>query len=143
MTTNRSRLVLSSGRTVSLESLKQWAVYAGLLEGLPTRQRNDAKLKRLVDEAKRQDGHPPFLVAPVQETISCDGRYPFGEPAKLPAFGCIARFHSFEPARDPSRDCSDLTVIWFQHDLAFPLAPDVEHAILTMNWDALACDREH
>jgi hypothetical protein len=140
---DRSRFTLSGGRIVGLQSLKQWAVYAGLLEGLPTRQMNDAELKHVVDEAERQDGHPPLLIIPVQEAISYEGRYPFGEPAKLPPVGCIARLHSHEPARDPSKDCSDLTVIWFQHDWAFPLDSNVEQAILAMNWNTLARDGEY
>jgi hypothetical protein len=143
VSTTRSPFKLSSGRTVSLWSLEQWAVYAGLLEGLPTRQTNDAEIKHAIDEATRRDGHAPFLIVPTQVPIPYQGRYPFGEPAKLPPVGCVARFHSFEPARDLSKDCSDLTVIWFQDDFAFPLAPDSERAILTMDWDALARDREY
>jgi hypothetical protein len=140
---DRSQFTLSDGRTVGLQSLKQWAVYAGILEGLPTRQFNDAELKRLVEEAEAQDRHPPFLIVPVQVPISYEGRYPFGEPAKLPPIACIARFHSYAPARDASKDCSDLTVIWFQQDFAFPLDGSVEQAILAMNWNALARDVEY
>jgi hypothetical protein len=140
VTSARSRFTLSNGRTIGLQSLKQWAVYAGLLEGLPTRQRNHAELKRLVEEVGRQDGRAPLLITPVQEPIEYEGRYPFGEPARLPSIGCIGRFHSHEPASDSSKDCSDLTIIWFQDDYAFPLSPEVERAIVTVDWDALARD---
>ena len=143
MTPPRSRFTLSSGRTISLESLRQWAVYAGLLEGLPTRQLNDAKLQRLVEDARRQDGHDPILITPVQRPIRYEGRYPFGEPAALPSIGCIGRFHSHEPARDPAKDCSDLTVIWFQDDYAFPLSGEAEQAIVAIDWTTLASDQEY
>ena len=143
MTISRASFTLSNGFTVRLESLEQWAVYAGLLEGLPTKQRNDAELKRLVDEAERRDGHPPFLIIPVQEPIRYEGRYPFGEPARLPSIGCIGRFHSLEPARDSSKDCSDLTIIWFQNDYAFPLDLETERAIAAVDWKTLARDGEY
>lgn len=42
---------LRSKRAITLESLKQWTVYSGLLEGYPTRERNDAEIQRLVADA--------------------------------------------------------------------------------------------
>ena len=143
VTTSHLKLTMSSGRVVALKSLKQWAAHAGLLEGLPTRQRNDAELARLVADARAQYGHEPVLITPTQRRIDYTGRYPFGEPAALPAVGCIARLHSHEPARDRSKDYSDLTVIWFQNDYAFPLDEEVERRILAIDWETIACDREH
>ena len=143
MTTRRNQFILSSGRSVLLESLEQWVVYAGLLEGLPTRERNDAELQRLVEEARRHDMHEPVLIPPVQQPIEHEGRYPFGEPAALPSIGCVGRFHSSTPARDESKDCSDLTIIWFQDDYAFPVSPDAERAIVAVEWDKLARDRDY
>lgn len=143
MRSGRSQFTLSNGRMVSLQSLEQWAVYAGLLEGLPTRERNDSELKHLVERVGRKDGHPPFLVAPAQTPIHREKRYPFGDPARLPSIGCIGRFHSFQPARDPSMDCSDLTIIWFQEDYAFPLSPEADLAIVGVDWDTLARDGEY
>lgn len=118
-------------------------MYAGLLEGLPTREHNDSEIKRLVEGASRQDGHAPFLIAPVQRPIQHRGRYPFGEPARLPSIACIGRLHSPRPARDPSKDYSDLTILWFQEDYAFPLSPEAEGAILSVDWEGLAGDGEY
>ena len=92
MTSARSHFMLSTGRSVGLQFLEQWQVYAGLLEGLPTKEGNDAELKRLVEKTSRQDGHPPLLITPVQEPIQYEGHYPFGEPAKLPPIACTGRF---------------------------------------------------
>jgi hypothetical protein len=141
-TASRSSFRLRSGRTVRVDSLKQWAVYAGLLEGLPTRARNTDEIARLVADLTREDSHPPFLVQPAQRSIPHEGGYPFGEPAALPAIGCIARLHSSSPARDSSKDGSALTILWFQDDYGFPPEPAVEEAILTVGWDALAADYE-
>ncbi len=143
MTSTRRRFTLANGRTVYLRFLKQWDVYAGILEGLPTRQGNDAELKALVDEARQRDGHDPVLITPTQRPLENDGPYPFGDPAALPEIGCVGRFHSNDPARDRSKDYSDLTIIWFQDDYAFPISPDVERAILAVDWDRLARDDDY
>lgn len=143
MTVSQGQFTLLSGRIVLLESLKQWHVYAGLLEGVPTRARNDAELQRLVDESRRQHGHEPFLITPVQERIQIERSHRRGEPARLPAIGCIGRFYSHQPARDRGMDCSDLTIIWFQDDYAFPLSPDVEQTILAVDWVKLARDSQY
>jgi hypothetical protein len=142
VTKPKGEFTLSNGRTVALISLRQWAVYAGLLEGLPTRERNDAEVSALVKEARAADGREPVLIPPTQRPIEHEGRYPFGEPASLPRIGCIARFHSFQPARDPKMDVSDLTVIWFQDDYAFPMSDEAESAILALDWGSVATDGE-
>ena len=65
-------------------------------------------------------GHEPFLIEPTQKPIQYDGKYPFGEPALLPSVGCEAVFVSSGMGYEMR-----LTVIWFQHDYAFPLDPEV------------------
>ncbi len=63
-------------------------------------------------------------------------------PSLSPPVGCLAfRFRSRQPARDPRNDYSELTVIWFHDDYAFPLSEEAERYILAMDWSALACDR--
>ncbi|APR82099.1 Hypothetical protein A7982_07448 [Minicystis rosea] len=143
MSKSHRKLDLSCGRTVHLEWLQQWSVYAGLLEGLPTRERNDADIEQWRADARRKDEHEPFLITPNQRPIEYDGHYPLGEPAALPAIGCIARFCSYEPARDPDKDYSALTVIWFQDDYAFPLSEEAEQAIRNLDWEKWARDWEH
>lgn len=83
------------------------------------------------------------MITPVQKRLEYEGRYPFGEPAALPAVGCIARFRSQMSARDHERDCSDLTVIWFQEDFAFPISEEIEQAILDIDWERFARDGDY
>lgn len=90
-------LTLSSGRDVSIVSLRQFLHYAGLLEGLPTRRMNDSKIRRLAEEVRDADGREPFIVTPTQEPSAHEGRYPFGEPARLPAVACVAHLRSAAP----------------------------------------------
>jgi hypothetical protein len=137
------KLTLSDGRVVSLESLRQWLVYAGLLEGLPTREQNDAEIAALVAKARADDRHDPLLIPPAQRPIAYEGRYPFGEPACLPPVACVARLRSHKPARDMGMDCSDLTVIWFQDDYAFPLSAEAEQSIMAIDWAKLARDDQY
>jgi hypothetical protein len=143
MAESRSELKLTDGRSISLNSLRQWRVYAGLLEGLPTRERNDAEIASIVAQARETDRHEPFVVIPQQQPIAYEGRYPFGTPAALPSICCVARFTSHRPARDTKMDYSLLTVIWFQDDFAFPLSEGAARAIARLDWHELALDAEY
>lgn len=136
----RSSLKLRCGRTVTIRSLRQWSVYAGLLEGLPTRERNEESIARIVQQSRDADRHEPFLITPTQTPIKYDGSYSFGEPASLPSICCVAHLHHFGPARDSTMDCSDLTVIWFQDDFAFPIDEAAHNQLLSLDWTALAED---
>jgi hypothetical protein len=133
----------SDGRSLTLDSLRQWRVYSGLLEGLPTRERNDAELASIIAQARETDRHEPYVVIPQQRPIKYEGRYPFGEPASLPGICCVARFTSHQPARDQKMDGSVLTVIWFQDGYAFPLSEAAAQAIARLDWQELARDIEY
>lgn len=139
----RAELAPADGRPLSLNSLRQWRVYAGLLEGLPTRERNDAEIASIVAQAREMDRHEPFVVTPEQRPIAYEGRYRFGTPATLPAICCVARFTSLQPARDSEMHYSLLTVIWFQDDYAFPLSEGAAEAIARLDWQRLALDAKY
>jgi hypothetical protein len=79
------------------------------------------------------------VIEPVQTPIKYDGRYPFGEPASLPAIACVADFTSTGKSWEYR---SSLTVIWFQAEYAFPLDVNVEAALLALDWDRLAAQSE-
>lgn len=136
---------LASGRTIRLRSIKQRQEYAGLLEGLPTREMNKRSIDAVLAEVRRTDGCEPYLVQPMEKAIEYlkGERYPFGEPAALPAIGCIGRFTCLEPARDSSKDYSSLTVIWFQEDFAFPIEAGVLEQIRMLDWTRYALDYEY
>jgi len=127
---------------VRLVSLRQEHIYAGMIEGLPTRKRNDAKVQRIVNAALDSDGRGAFLIRPTQTPLETVGDYPFGEPAALPVISCVGLFHSNRHARDRTKDCSDLTIIWFQDDFAFPPSEEIQRQISAVNWNSLARDRE-
>lgn len=136
-------LRLATGRTISLDSLRQFKVYGGLLEGMPTREMNQRIIDRLIaeEQARPFASTPPLLLTPEQRPIEYqdDRPYPFGEPAQLPAIACVGRFSS-SPARDMARDGSVLVVIWFQDNFAPPIGPDVWPQFREMDWNQYAVD---
>jgi hypothetical protein len=132
-------LTLASGRTLYLTSLRQSATYEGLVEGLPTREMNADTIAGFVEEARERSGHEPFVIQPVETPITHEGKYPFGEPARIPAIACVADFTSKGKTWDYR---SSLTVIWFQDEYAFPLDASVESALLALDWDRLAAQSE-
>src|SRR5262245_13604892 len=127
-------LILERGYRISLHALRQRAIYAGLLEGLPTREGNRGIVERAV-AAERDKGKAVLLVPPRETPIRRGTPYPFGEPAALPAILCVADFHSVEPAHEGT---FDLTVVWFQDDYALPIDPDVSAHIRGLDWTAVA-----
>jgi hypothetical protein len=87
------------------------------------------------------------LVPPIQTPIDLPVRIstPFGKPIKLPSVLCVARFDSRHPIHDhsdPVMYYSQLSVIWFQEDFAFPIDGAVLEALRQIDWEKLAYDVE-
>lgn len=138
---------LLSGRRIYLQELRQYETYEGLIEGLPTEERNTYRLDHLAEEYR---GKPypgePYLIQPKETPLEYRGdkQYPFGTPSALPAVTCIGRFTSHDPVRRGTRcDYSGLIVIWFQPDFAFPIEESVFAEIQAIDWDRHAIDMEY
>jgi uncharacterized protein (TIGR02996 family) len=137
---NRSRIRLQSGREIRLDNLRQDCHYSGLLEGLPTREMNQRHIDSLLSGEQSRRGEAPYLIQPPERLIERDEPYRFGTPAWIPGIACIGRFDSLQPARDTHRDGSALTIIWFQHEWAFPIDPGVYEQIRAIDWEKHAHD---
>jgi hypothetical protein len=140
-----NRIELSSGREVSVVELRQSLFYEGLIEGLPTREHNAAWLRALLaDIAKEHRGARPLVVPPVErplewaspEEVRLGRRYPFGTPAAWPPVVCQMRLKSRQ-AGDPLH-YSELIVVWFQMEFAFPIEPSQLEAIRSADWESVA-----
>jgi hypothetical protein len=130
----RPVIQLGSGREIHLSSLNQSWTYEGLLEGLPTREMNRRRIEGVVAE-ERAKSHGVWVVPPYETPIPYDGRYPFGEPARLPYVQCIAEFRS--PGGDLVTD-SRLTIVWFQEEFALPIDATILEQIRRIDWSELA-----
>lgn len=117
--------------------LRQALEYEGLLEGLPTRERNEASIAALVEEQSSTCG--TFLIEPRQEPIEYE-RYPFGEPAALPSVRCIGRFQSATHV-DPEAHCSEVIVLWWQSEFGIPSDEAVLAPLRRIDWARYASDR--
>jgi hypothetical protein len=139
-------LKLRTGRDIHLQSLEQRKTYGVMLEGLPTREKNQLQLESLRERARRLlPGVEPYLVPPRETPIKWprEEKYPFGDPARLPPVTCIAHFRSSSPARDPQLDYSELVVVWLQDEFAFPIDPQVLEHLLALDWERLAGEWEY
>jgi hypothetical protein len=132
-------ITLATGREIQIVQFEQELVYAGLLEGLPTREMNAKTIEHLLEQCRAGTEVPVFLIAPVQTPIPYDGEYVFGEPARLPSVACVARCQSH--VSDPLL-ISSLTIVWFQAQYAFPIDPDVLAQIGKIPWDSAALIEE-
>ncbi len=139
-------IVLTSGREIGLISLNQSFTYHGQLEGAPTAHWNQAIIDNAVQvERNRQRGRDPYLIPPVQTLIDSPVPTPFGKPMRLPGILCVASYISHLPAHNPSDPIlyySQLSVIWFQEDFAFPIEGFVLEALRGIDWEKLAYDVE-
>jgi len=141
-------IVLTSGREIGLISLNQSFTYHGLLEGAPTARMNQMIIDHAVQEERnKQHGQALYLIPPTQTPITFPGstRYPFGEPIRIPGILCVARYNSRHPVHDHSDPIlyySQLSVIWFQEDFAFPIDGAVLEELRQLDWEKLAYDVE-
>jgi hypothetical protein len=122
-------IVLRVRGTISCQSIRQWRTYAGLLEGLPTRQKNERDIEHLLKQERERGwwAGEPYLVPPVVRPIEYEvgRRYPFGDPEALPNVTCVARYVAYP---------SELTIIWFQDEFAFPIDPQVLEHLQGLDW---------
>ena len=139
---NSDSFTLLSGREIRLDVFRQSFVYAGLLEGLPTREINQRLIERLRTQERECRGELPYLIDPPERLIQYEGDQPyrFGTPAAIPGVECIGQFTSFQPARGANRDGSHLTIIWFQDEWAFPIDPGMREQIRAIDWEQHAHD---
>jgi hypothetical protein len=121
-----SKLITEGDKEVTIRAIKQWQIYSGLLEGMPTTRMNNQILKDVKEDAKKFCGfNEVYLIEPIQAPIQYDGKYPFGDPASLPPVVCIADLWHYTAFRDETKDFSSLGLIWFQNDYAFPIDEEV------------------
>ena len=137
---------LNNGVEIYLQELRQSRTYEGLLEGLPTKERNESFIQRTLEKAVLPYWKgAPYLIESQETPLQYrDGqKYPFGTPAALPAILCEARFNSLFPARDKNLDFSWLIIVWFQDDFALPIDTEIETHIKSLYWHNIAHDADY
>jgi hypothetical protein len=137
---NKGDLQLSDGRHVFLVALDQSRTYEGVLEGIPTKERNRATIERAVQRAEQMWPGKCLLIEPIEIPITMEKEYPFGTPARIPIVQCIGRFRSFKPAHRTDLAWSELTVLWFQSEYAFPIDETVIAHLESIDWETHAED---
>ncbi len=137
-------LTLRSGRPVRLRELRQWEVHEWWIDGLPTAYTNRHLVDTLISDVERErPTGRPHLIPPEERPILgfpewfLDGRDP---PVALPPIGCVGRFTSARVSPGDSLDYSQLVVVWFQDEFAFPIDPAVRERIRAIDWEAHATD---
>jgi hypothetical protein len=137
-----SELQLAGGISIRLQALDQHLFNAGILEGLPTRERNARHLAAAVKRARGPQDAAVYVVPPDEVPIpyESDRPYPFGTPARFPEIACQARFDSISLTAQERRvaDHSTLTILWWQEDWALPIDPKLVEHIEGIDWRSLA-----
>ena len=140
---NRHKFQLNQGRTIYLTAINQWGTYGGLLEGVPTKEMNQRTIEYTKGEAKRLWDGDPYVIEPTETPIELDRDYPFGTPASIPSITCLALFRCLDSVRDETMHYSQLPVIWFQPEYAFPIDQCIMESILAIDWRKLAFDYQY
>lgn len=133
------KIVLASGREISLSNLRQGKTYAGMLNGFFDARVAQYEIEQLIDEARELsvEGCEPFLIQPVLNVT----QLPSGRTQeKLPPIACIARFSSNELKRPDSEPYSSLVFAWFQDKFAMPIDAEVLDEIKAVDWERHAKD---
>jgi len=148
------KLVMQSGRNIRLINFVQFLTHSGQLAGAPTKKMNDGRIDRAIKNSRNLlcSIGKPFLISPERKNYR---RFPgdmkdsieymqkeFPElsyiPEWLPEVECIGVFNSDSPAHDKSKDCSSLTIIWYQDD--FGIDSKAMELIVEVDWDLYASD---
>lgn len=136
-------ILVEHDRRVTVKSLYQWETYQNLACGIPTANLNAVIMNSDQEQAQKFFGRETvYLVEPYQEPITLDkrlidqylDRYSYlaeSAPGRLPAIACVASLS------DP-RECTALTLLWYQSTYALPIDPQVEAQLLTVPWSQLA-----
>ena len=129
----------ASGRAARASALLVESTYAGLLEGLPSREMNDRLLSVLVGRVQSIFGDwPVHVIEPPRRTG--EDRRGRGPVERLPDCWVAADFTA-SPI-DSAMDGSRLILVWFQ-ETAFPMPADAILAQLRgVDWEGLARDFE-
>lgn len=140
-----SQITTLTGRELELRELSQTLTYGGLLEGLPTRKRNQKYLEHVIARHRTAQQPPVFLLTPVETAIQLESgeTYPFGDPATLARITCVGLFRS-KPvgSADPILNRSELRVIWLQNEFALPIESSVLDELSKLDWESLAANFE-
>ena len=139
-------ITLNSGRGIQLASLEIFPTYGGLLVGYPCARVNDGLLARLAERCEPVDGSPPVhvITPPRSYPDGASERLPLGPVERLPSVYCRAHLRSrcIDGQLDDGFRESWLTAVWFQDDLASPVADFVTAAVAGLAWEELAEDYE-
>lgn len=68
---------------------------------------------------------------------------PIATNEELPEVVCMALFHSSSTFKDPEMDGSNLGVIWFQNDFAFPIEQEILEQFKTVPFRELCLESEY
>jgi hypothetical protein len=140
-----NKMHLQSGLVLLVRELRQLSTYEGLLEGLPTKEKNQKLIARLLQQqVDPRYAVPAHLILPNERMIEMsEGEiYPFGTPAALPSVTCIGRFESLSPTARGKGDASGLVVI-FQEDFQYPPPDEVTARLEANEWEKHAGNFEY
>ena len=124
------------------------STYGGLLEGYPNARMNDALIARLGSRREfPYSSVPAYVIAPSRSRPGNPeepAEVPFGPVEILPPVYCEGYFRSgpVNEELDPVLHESQLIIVWFQDDLAHPVAEFASTAVHGLAWDDLAEDSE-
>jgi hypothetical protein len=134
---------LNSGRSIQLTNVEVFPTYGGLLAGYPCARINDRLLARLAKPREPDDGSPVHLITPPRSYPDRGSEHrPLGPMERLPPVYCRAFFRAgcINKDLDDGFHESGLTVVWFQEDLASPIADFVTAAVAGLAWEEHAED---
>lgn len=133
---------MRSGRSILLREFRQWNFYRGLIQGIPDSESNRADVERIVARERESQNEEPYLIPPIERVVEREESHGLTR-GFLPTIACVARFVSCDAARDPTnRMASALTIIWFQDQWAFPIAPGAREQIRAIDWEQHAHDSD-
>ncbi len=139
------KVTLYTGRTITMSSIRQSLTYGGMIEGVPrSKEIYDYEINPRIDD-RTYILHAPVrewdLFKNLPESPNSISYYIENPPITLPRIKCSANFNSGPIVREGIEEngISFIDLVWYQHEWAMPIAPEVMERLKAFDWDNLAC----
>ena len=122
-----SALIVGGGIEVNITQIRQSLTYKSQLEGIPSPQDNLKIIEQAAQTLKSYTGLDEiFIIKPAMVPVPLDILMPYDQTKEtLPKITCMIKVMHHQAWRDTEMDYSELGILWFQQEFAFPIDQEV------------------
>ncbi len=134
MNSDIKHIIIDNDLEVEIEALSQFKTYRNVIYGYPTERRNNWLIKNILESAhKTNNPQSVYLIQPEHKIL--DDVIP--KCKVIPDIECHLEVRSKIIFNDKNESDSQMLIIWFQDEFAFPIDPIIIEKIKTIPYRKL------